>query len=225
VKSEKKNAEPGEFSVLKADCSRQKEHRLNSQVESQRQEHCCVCGASQERESPRGRRKFFCSEACRKQASRSRVSCPEIVARYPSSQQPEITHFRTKEFRNSNTLQTRKNDLRKAGLSWIEVNDVTWKLTDGRSWRTPASFGQWAGYDTEWPVAWVIDTGWSARKSLWYVRHGDRSWGPSLSLARAKEAALGLVVGAPLPQDEHAIAFGGQVDLTAIALPLNGVAP
>jgi hypothetical protein len=180
---------------------------------------CPICGSVIERQAEKGRRQRFCSVTCRMRAHRSRseryVNAPQwVTADAPNRQ------FRNKE--NQRLRGGQNTDLEKARLSWIEVNEVTWKLTDGRGWRTPASFGQWPGYDTEWPVAWVIDTGWPMRKSLWYARRNDQSWGPSTSFARAKEAALGLVLGAPLPEDEHAQAFTGEIDLTAVTLPTDG---
>jgi hypothetical protein len=38
------------------------------------------------------------------------------------------------------------------GFSWLGVNAVTWKLTDGEASRTPASFGKWDGFNTERPM-------------------------------------------------------------------------
>jgi hypothetical protein len=95
-------------------------------------------------------------------------------------------------------LRGRKTPLEKAGLYWTKVNDVTWKLTDGRPWRTPASFGQWGGYTTEWPVAWAIDTGWAVGRSEWHAHCGAKVYGPT-SFALAKQAAFALATGAPLP--------------------------
>ena len=161
-----------------------------------------------------GRRRKYCSPSCRQAGFRRSVGRNE-------SQEHETGHFVTKSPSDNNGLQRRKTDLQKASPFWIKINDVTWKLTDGEISRTPASFGQWGGYNTERALAWVIDTGWPA-KSLWYARHKDRSWGPTTSLARAKKAALGFVTGVAPPQDEHARAFIGEIDLCAVMLPPEG---
>jgi endogenous inhibitor of DNA gyrase (YacG/DUF329 family) len=180
---------------------------------------CPVCERSVERQSGRGRQPKFCSDACRQRAFRRGVSRNEVTA-----DSPQIVNFVTKVCSKNNGLEASKNDLEKAKLFWIEVNNVTWKLTDGEISRTPASFGQWGGYNTERALAWVIDTGWPARKPLWYARRNDRSWGPTTSLARAKKAALGFVTGVAPPQDEHARAFIGEIDLCAVILPPEGEA-
>ena len=74
-----------------------------------------------------------------------------------------------------------KTDLEKAKLFWIEVNDVTWKLTDGEISRTPASFGQWGGYNTE-RAAGVGDR---CRLAL---RKGELVCAPRRQLIRADES-------------------------------------
>ena len=183
---------------------------------------CPVCQRPVERQSGRGRQQKFCSAACRQRAFRRGVSRNENAPQWGTADSPQIGNFVTKVCRENNGLEASQNDLEKAKLFWIEVNDVTWKLTDGEISRTPASFGQWGGYNTERAVAWVFDIGWPARKSLWYARRKDRSWGPTTSLARAKKAALGFVTGAAPPQDEHARAFIGEIDLCAVISPRDG---
>jgi hypothetical protein len=87
---------------------------------------------------------------------------------------------------------------------------VTWKLTDGRPWRTPASFGQWGGYDTERALAWVMNTGWISKQPRWWARCGDKSFGPT-TLARAKAAAEAMVRDATIEPAECAVEFRGLV--------------
>ena len=96
-----------------------------------------------------GRRRKYCSLSCRQAGFRRGVGRNESPVRYPGSQEHETGHFVTKSPCENNGLQRQKTDLQKASLFWIEVNDVTWKLTDGEISRTPASFGQWGGYNTE----------------------------------------------------------------------------
>ena len=180
------------------------------------QTKCVSCDRAIERRSM-GHRQKYCSDACRKRSARSRVSCPEMVDQGVTADSPSEATFRTKLCSNISGLQRPKNALENRSVAWTRVNEVTWKLTDGEVWRTPASFGQWGGYNTERPVAWVMDIG--DPKPLWYARVGDKSWGPTTSLNRAKAAALAIVNDAPLPEDEHAKSFTGPVDLTAVTLP------
>ena len=181
---------------------------------------CPICGDTFRLER-NGRKRTTCSDRCRKEASRRQIlSRNGEQASLPTS--AETVTKRPELDSEISGLQTQKTDLQKASLFWIEVNDITWKLTDGEISRTPASIGQWGGYNTERAVAWVIDTGGPARKSLWYARRNDRSWGPTTSLARAKKAALGFVTGVAPPQDAHARAFIGEIDLCAVILPPDG---
>ena len=77
--------------------------------------------------------------------------------------------------------------------------------------RTPASHGQWGGFNTELALAWVMDAGWPAGKSCWYARCGDRRC-RSTDLEDAKSAAEAFARGA---------AGGGlgAVNLNAVAVP------
>ena len=84
--------------------------------------------------------------------------------------------------------------------------------TDGKMSRTPASHGQWGGYETERARAWVIEVGWPFGQSAWCARCGDKSFGPT-SFVVAKQAAAALVTGAALPEDEHGRSFTGEIDL------------
>ena len=172
---------------------------------------CQVCGATLEHRS-RGRQRRFCSDACRVQAHRERSSCNEIAAKAPTADSPSNANFVTKTSSKNNDLLRPKSALEKARLFWIKVNDVTWKATDGKMSRTPASHGQWAGYETEQALAWVIETGWPFGQSAWYARCGVRSYGPT-SFAVAKQAAAAIVTGAHLPEDERARSFAGEIDL------------
>jgi hypothetical protein len=49
-------------------------------------------------------------------------------------------------------------------LRFEEVNDVTWKLTDGEMTNVPACHGKWAGFRTTKAVAARIRDGAGARK-------------------------------------------------------------
>src|SRR5262249_9670543 len=104
-----------------------------------------------------------------------------------------------------------------SALKWVEINDITWKLTDGTPSRTPTSHGQWAGYNTEAALAWVMEVGWPFKKKIdcWYARCGNKTHGPT-DLHTAKQAALALANGATsFPEHGIAMAFDGTVNLHA----------
>ena len=115
-------------------------------------------------------------------------------------------------------LARQKTGCEKTDLFWIGVNEVTWKLTDGQMIRTPASHGQWGGFETERAIAWVVDAGWPMGRAAWYARYRDKSYGPTTTVIKAKAAALALVAGAPLENDSGARAFQGAVNLHVAAL-------
>jgi hypothetical protein len=95
----------------------------------------------------------------------------------------------------STACKGENGDLQHASLRWIEVNDVTWKLTDGVMERTPACHGKWPGFNVERGIAWAIDTGWPFKKPRWYARCGDQSYGPT-KLDTARRAAMAFANGA-----------------------------
>ena len=168
-------------------------------------------------QSPRGRRRRFCSEKCRKGAARGRVTCPENGLKGLAADDSFEPSFRTKLSNEINGLEEAKNDLQKASLSWERINEVTWRLTDGVTSRTPASSGQWGGYNTRRVLASAIEAGWPLGRTAWYACCGDKSFGPT-SLSTAKQAARALLTGAPLPKDDNARLFTGSVDLNRAAL-------
>jgi hypothetical protein len=86
-------------------------------------------------------------------------------------------------------------------LSWIEVNEATYKLTDGTMERTPASHGQWGGFNIERGIAWVFDTSLPPHnKPAWCAACGDRKYGPTANLEMAKQAAMDFALTAALPR-------------------------
>lgn len=177
---------------------------------------CPVCGRKMERRARNrsGRQQRYCSRACLQSAYRGRAALRNGDPLSPIGLAASVT--KCKKFGNEiNELQTQKTDPGKASLYWVKVNECTWKLTDGSVSRTPASHGQWAGFNTERALAWVIDTGWVVGRASWYARCGDRSYGPT-GCVDAKAVAPALVTGVPLEKDE--LAFAGAVDLTAITV-------
>jgi hypothetical protein len=102
------------------------------------------------------------------------------------SQQPE-TDFQ----RADNQPEFRYKSGISGKLVFERVNEVTWKLTDGEKIRTPASHGQWGGYNTTRAVAWVIEVA----PGRWLARCDDRACGPD-TLPSAKKGALAMAKGA-----------------------------
>ena len=102
-----------------------------------------------------------------------------------------------------------------ADLRWIEVNSATYKLTDGVTERTPASHGQWAGFNIERGLAWVMEVGKPFGKVAWYARCGDRAYGPT-KFETTKQAAIAFARGAKsFPESGIASSFSGPVNLHA----------
>src|SRR5262249_4262178 len=73
-----------------------------------------------------------------------------------------------------------------------QVNEVTWKLTNGEITETPASHGQWGSYRTTKAIGWVI---WVAPRK-WLARYSDMVCG-LVSLPKAKAAAMAMAKGRP----------------------------
>jgi hypothetical protein len=81
----------------------------------------------------------------------------------------------------------------KQPLRCERVNELTFKITDGKMSRTPAKQGWWAGYDTPRALAWVVNVGPSS--AAWLARCRDEVSGP-LSFNEAKTTAINLAKGA-----------------------------
>ena len=84
---------------------------------------------------------------------------------------------------------------KKPAFRFEEVNDVTWKLTNGEMTNVLASHGQWPGFRTTKALASVINIGWINNSSAWVARCGDQACGP-MSVAEAKAIAKAMVQGA-----------------------------
>ena len=96
----------------------------------------------------------------------------------------------------------RKRPPNPSRFKFEKVNEVTLKLTNGERDFTPASLGQWAGYQTTKALAWVI----CLHPGEWLARCGDQACGPeSLSLAKADAVAMAkgtpgcFVIADPVP--------------------------
>jgi hypothetical protein len=75
-------------------------------------------------------------------------------------------------------------------LRFEQVNEVTFKLTDGKGSLVPACHGYWSGYQTTRAVAWLMGIG----NGLWIVRYRNKASRP-MKLPAAKKYALEMVGG------------------------------
>jgi hypothetical protein len=158
----------------------------------------------------------FCSDRCRKAERRNRTTRTHgraTTLRRLINTGQSLTG--QKPSTKSTVCNGENGDLQNASPKWIEVNEVTWKLTDGVMERTPASHGQWGGFNVERGLAWCMEVGWPFSKSAWYARCGDKSYGPT-DLKTAKKAALAFANGAnAYPENGLGRTFDGEVNLHA----------
>jgi len=145
-------------------------------------QHCGVEVLPRER----GRPIQFCSDRCRKAASRANPLRTKRAALVVYSGQAKPT---------KNNKQKQGVICPKIGFSgttplrFEQVNEATWKLTSGSGTDVPTSHGQWGGYRTTKALAWVMLVG----PGVWVARCKNLASGP-LSLTRAKAAAERMVV-------------------------------
>ena len=92
---------------------------------------------------------------------------------------------------STNVLTAPKRPPNPSRFRFEQVNEVTWKLTNGEINENPASHGQWGSYRTTKALAWVI----CIAPRQWLARYGDMVCGP-LSLPKAKAAAMAMAKGA-----------------------------
>jgi hypothetical protein len=135
------------------------------------------------------------------------MTTPVVDSGQPISEQNNSTE--------TTACKGENGDLQKASLYWIEVNEVTHKLTDGTMERVPASYGQWGGFNTERGIAWAIEIGWPFKKVAWFARYRDKCYGPTDS-ETAKRAAIAFTKGATsFPEQGLATTFTGPINLNA----------
>jgi endogenous inhibitor of DNA gyrase (YacG/DUF329 family) len=153
---------------------------------------CLRCGRPIARKA-HGRTKRYCSGRCQRAAHRSfsDKKIAESTKGLDREKPPEIAIEIIEETLSENAISKKEAN---SALRFEKVNDVAWKLTDGAMERTPASHGQWAGYNSTRALADVIDVGWVADKSSWIARYRDKSVGPT-TFAEAKRAAMLLYRG------------------------------
>src|SRR5262245_61885319 len=78
-------------------------------------------------QSRRGRTRKYCSRRCQQRAFRSRSERDEIAPQWVIADSPK-TEFRYKQ--NQCVRGAKKPISANASLSWVAVNDITFKLTD-----------------------------------------------------------------------------------------------
>lgn len=146
-------------------------------------QHCGVEMPSRER----GRPMQFCSDRCRKAASRAGHLRTKALTLVVDTEEPK----RTKNSKQEQGVICPKIAFSEnQPLRFEQVNEVTWKLTNGSGTDVPTSHGQWGGYRTTKALAWVINVG----PGVWVARCRDMTSEPPLSLSRAKAAAQRMVV-------------------------------
>ena len=140
-------------------------------------QHCGVEVQSRQR----GRPIKFCSDRCRKAASRKgNLRTKKAILKDSTGLQKHLKISKQKQQVACPEIEFSE----KTPLRFEQVNEVTWKLTDGTDTDVPASHGQWGGYRTTKAVAWIMEVG----PKQWVARCGDMA-SEALPLAQAKTAA------------------------------------
>ena len=100
--------------------------------------------------------------------------------------------FRASEPLENQGLQEPKIILTKSprDLRFEQVNEVTFKLTDGKGSLVPARHGHWSGHQTTRAIAWLMGIG----NGRWIVRYRNKASRP-MKLPAAKKYALEMVNG------------------------------
>ena len=75
-------------------------------------------------------------------------------------------------------------------LRFEQVNEVTFKLTDGKGSLVPARHGHWSGHQTTGAVAWLMGIG----NGRWIVRYRNKASRP-MKLPAARKYALEMLKG------------------------------
>ena len=98
----------------------------------------------------------------------------------------------SQDIENVAVLAPKKTPHNPSRFEFEEVNEVTWRLTNGEMTNVPASHGQWPGYRVSKAVAWVIDVG--TEKPACIARHKHQTTNP-MQLQKAKKAAMAMAKG------------------------------
>ncbi|GAH44371.1 unnamed protein product [marine sediment metagenome] len=134
---------------------------------------------------PKREAQRFCSPRCREAASRKgNLRTKKLILKDSTGLQKHLKISKQKQQVACPEIEFSK----KEPLRFEQVNEVTWKLTDGTHTDVPASHGQWGGSRTTKAVAWIMAVG----SKQWVARCGDMASDP-LPLAQAKTAAQRMV--------------------------------
>jgi hypothetical protein len=152
---------------------------------------CAECGGEF---APRRKTASFCSATCR-QAAHRRLSVTEKRSLAPIYRPAIIRQNPGKIVQQKQRPSSRYfGESENSELSWIQVNDVTWKLTDGFLSREAVS-GSLGSVSSPRALAWLTRNhnreGWA----VWFARLGGQTFGPA-TIGAAKRAA------------EHMLEFG-----------------
>ncbi len=147
----------------------------------------------------KGRSPKYCKPACRQNAFRKAETCNETPNRPTIEETPRTPISLRQKPNENNGVEGAFSALKPADLKWERVNDVTWKLAvKGKVSHTPASHGQWPGYHTSYPAAWLMRVNWWAGSSSWVGRcrdeRGDWTFGPT-TFEEAKQETRAWVLG------------------------------
>ena len=171
-------------------------------------QHCGVEVQSRQR----GRPIKFCSDRCRKAASRKgNLRTKKAILKDSTGLQKHLKISKQKQQVACPEIEF----LKKEPLRFEQVNEVTWKLTDGTYTDVPASHGQWGGYRTTKAVAWIMEVG----SKQWVARCGDMASEPR-PLAQAKKAAQRMVTSG---LHDYRVTDFGAPDLNNLAVQCNGL--
>jgi hypothetical protein len=96
----------------------------------------------------------------------------------------------------------KRSEVASPELFWAEINEVTWKLTDGVLARASVS-GTLGPVSSPRALAWVMQVfPWQGHRG-WHARLGDWHFGPT-TIGRAKSAAEARLSGSWFePDEEH----------------------
>ena len=137
---------------------------------------------------PRGRRRKFCSDACR-QSHRKIVATTENGLRYRTRR---VTRkIALERFEIPNEFEPQNLSPKSLPHRCERINDCTFKITNGELSNTSASHGQWGGYRTTKALAWII----KLESDAWVARCGNQICNPT-SFNEAKSQALAMARGA-----------------------------
>ena len=171
-------------------------------------QHCGVEVQSRQR----GRPIKFCSDRCRKAASRKgNLRTKKAILKDSTGLQKHLKISKQKQQVACPEIEFSE----KTPLRFEQVNEVTWKLTNGTYTDVPASHGQWGGYRVTKAVAWIMEVG----PKQWVARCGDMA-SEALPLAQAKTAARQMLVSG---LHDYRVTDFGAPDLNNLTVQCNGL--